>query len=420
MKSLSALALKSLWSRRSPALLTVVTIGLSITLLLGVQRVRTEARQGFASTVAGTDLIVGARAGPVNLLLYSVFHLGDPTNNLSWETYDEIRSWPEVAWTVPLSLGDSHRGHRVVGTTTDFFVHYQYGNRQNLSFNAGAPFTDVHDAVIGADVADVLSYGLGSAIVLTHGTGAAGISDHTDQPFIVTGILDRTGTPVDRSVLVDLRGIEAIHLGWQTGIRLPSGRNPAAGAGEADLTPKSITAFLVGLQTRTAAFAVQREINESTREPLTAVLPGVALQQLWRLVGPAERALTLIGAFVVLVGIAGMVTVLLATLQQRRREMAVLRAIGARPRHVFCLLILESTWLSTAGALVGAMGLYLLIWAGRPIALTRWGLHLSMSPPTSAEWMMLGIAIASGVVAGVLPAWLAYRRTLADGLEQRL
>ena len=120
MRRLGSLALKSLWSRRGAVLLTVLTIGLSVTLLLGVERIRAEARQGFASTVSGTDLIVGARAGPVSLLLYSVFHIGDPTNDLSWDTYDEIRKWPEVAWTVPLSLGDSHRGHRVVGTTADF------------------------------------------------------------------------------------------------------------------------------------------------------------------------------------------------------------------------------------------------------------------------------------------------------------
>ena len=417
MKSLTSLALKSLWSRRAPAVLTVITIGLSITLLLGVQRIRSEARQSFASTVSGTDLIVGARAGAVNLLLYSVFHLGDPTNDLSWQSYEEIRSWPEVAWTVPLSLGDSHRGHRVVGTTRDFFAHYQYGGRHHLDFVSGAPFQAVHDAVIGADVADALAYGLGSRLVLTHGTGAAGISDHDDQPFTVSGILQRTGTPLDRSILVDLRGIEAIHLGWQSGTRLP-GRQ--AQPDQADLQPKNITAFLVGLNTRTAAFALQRQINGYANEPLSAVLPGVALQQLWLLLCPVERTLTLIGAFVVLVGIVGMVTVLLTTLQQRGREMAVLRAVGARPRHVFGLLVLESAWLSLAGACTGAAGLYLALWVGGSVAAERWGLHLLLELPTAAEWAVLGASVAAGILAGVVPAGLAYRRTLADGLEQHL
>lgn len=415
MTPLAVLALRSLWSRRVSALLTAITIGLSVTLLLGVQRIRSEARQSFASTISGTDLIVGARSGQVNLLLYSVFHLGDATNDISWSTYDEIRSRPEIAWTVPLSLGDSHRGHRVVGTTADFFSRYQHGNRTNLAFIAGGPFNNVHDAVIGADVADNLSYGLGSTLVLTHGTGAAGISDHDDQPFVVTGILARSGTPVDRSVLIDLRGIEAIHLGWQSGTRL-AGRHPAHQA--ADLVPRTITAFLVGLNRRSAVFALQRDINDYTREPLTAVLPGVALQQLWRLVAPAEHALMFIGTFVVLVGTAGMMTVLLATLQQRRREIAILRAIGARPRHVFGLLILESVWLSGAGALTGASGLYLALCIGRATALERWGLHLSLRLPDTMEWTMLAVTVASGVLAGIVPAGLAYRQALADGLEQ--
>ncbi len=419
MRWLGSLALKSLWSRRGAVLLTVLTIGLSVTLLLGVERIRAEARQGFASTVSGTDLIVGARAGPVSLLLYSVFHIGDPTNDLSWDTYDEIRKWPEVAWTVPLSLGDSHRGHRVVGTTADFFAHYRYGNRNKLSFAAGTPFRAVHDAVIGAEVADNLTYGLGSTLVLTHGIGAAGISDHADQPFVVTGILSRTGTPVDRSVLIDLRGIEAIHRGWQSGARTPMPHVPSDRIDEY-LKPRSITAFLVGLNTRAATFALQREINAHSPEPLTAVLPGVALQQLWRLIGPAERALTAISVFVVLVGIAGMITVLLATLGERRREMAVLRAIGARPGHIFGMLILEATWLSAVGAVVGVVGLTVLVWFGRSLVLERWGLQVSGVLPTSTEWLMLGAALACGVAAGALPAWLAYRRTLADGLEQRV
>ena len=273
--------------------------------------------------------------------------------------------------------------------------------------------------MIGADVADSLAYGLGSTLVLTHGIGAAGISDHADQPFVVTGILSRTGTPVDRSVLIDLRGIEAIHRGWQSGARTPMPHVPSDRIDEY-LKPRSITAFLVGLNTRAATFALQREINAHSPEPLTAVLPGVALQQLWRLIGPAERALTAISVFVVLVGIAGMITVLLATLGERRREMAVLRAIGARPGHIFGMLILEATWLSAAGAVVGVVGLTVLVWLGRSLVLERWGLQVSGVLPTNTEWLMLGAALACGVAAGALPAWLAYRRTLADGLEQRV
>ncbi|HEY0229700.1 MAG TPA: ABC transporter permease, partial [Dokdonella sp.] len=249
-----ALAWKSLRNRLGTALLTAFTIALSVALVLGVQRIRSEARASFASTVSGTDLIVGARSSPVGLLLYAVFHLDDATNNVSWQSYQEIAAWPEVAWSVPISLGDSHRGFRVMGTTADFFAHYRYGARHPLEFSAGKPFDDVYDAVLGAEVARKLGYSLGSAIVLTHGTGRIGNADHKDKPFRIVGILARTGTPIDATVAVGLAGIEAIHVDWQSGTQIPGHTVSADAARRMDLTPKTITAFLLGLKSRIATF----------------------------------------------------------------------------------------------------------------------------------------------------------------------
>ena len=177
------LAMRSLLNRRGTALLTIFTIAISTALLVGVERLRSEARTSFASTLSGTDLIVGARAGTVQLLLYTVFRMGEPTANVSWQTYQEVAAAPAVDWTVPLSLGDSHRGYRVLGTTDDYFRRYRYGSRQLLEFAHGGPFVDVFDAVIGSELAARLGYGIGDRVVLAHGVGRVSFSEHDDKPF---------------------------------------------------------------------------------------------------------------------------------------------------------------------------------------------------------------------------------------------
>jgi putative ABC transport system permease protein len=417
--NLLPLALKSLRQRRAGVLLTAITIALSVFLLLGVERVRVDARQGFSSTVSGTDLIVGARSGPITLLLYAVFHVGEATNNITWKTYQDIHSMPEVAWTVPLSLGDSHRGFRVTGTTTDFFIHYHYGAKQALSFSKGGPFSDLYDAVIGSEVASQLHYKVGDSIVLAHGLGGPATALHADKPFRIVGILAPTGTPVDATIAVSLEAIEAIHVDWRGGVRLPGMEASAESARHMDLTPKAITACLVGLKSRLSAFAVQRAVNEYPDEALLAVLPGVALGELWHLIGTAENALRAISVMVVLVGMCGMLTALLSMLNERRREMAILRAVGASARSVFALLVIESTLLTALGAALGAGLLFSVVALGHDYLLANAGLVLSLAPSLT-EWALLGAVLVLGVLAGAIPGLIAYRRSLIDGLQVRL
>ncbi len=413
------LALQSLLNRRGTVLLTVFTIAISTALLVGVERLRGEARSSFAATLSGTDLIVGARAGTVQLLLYTVFRMGEPTSNVSWQTYQEVAAAPSVAWTVPLSLGDSHRGYRVLGTNQDYFEHYRYGSRQQLRLAEGERFEDVYDTVLGSEVAARLGYRVGDEIVIAHGIGRVSFAQHDDKPFTVSGILAPTGTPVDRTVHVSLAGIEAIHVDWQSGARLPGRAISAEQALQHDLTPKTITAFLVGLENRIATFTLQRQINEYRAEPLTAVMPGVALQQLWSLTGVAENALRIVALCVVIVGLLGMLTALLTTLNERRREMAILRSVGARPRTVLGLLVLEAGALTIAGLVLGLALLYAILAGLRDLAANRFGLFLSLGPPSTPELVALAAILVAGLLVGLLPAWLGYRRSLSDGLTIR-
>jgi putative ABC transport system permease protein len=415
------LAWKSLWNRRVTALLTISAIAISVALLLGVQKLRTAARESFANTVSGVDLIVGARSGPLNLLLYSIFRIGDATANVSWNTYQKIATHPDVAWTIPISLGDSHRGFRVMGTDRNYFEHYRFGGNHDLKFSAGGAFKDLYDAVLGADVARTLGYKLGDSITVAHGVGNVSFAEHKDKPFRVVGILAPTGTPVDRTVHVSLEAITAIHIDWQSGMQAPPGsRVSAQEARLHDLTPDTITAFLVGMRSRVMTFTMQRAINDYRQEPLLAILPGVALSQLWELVGVADAALMIVASFVVLAGLLGMLTAILTSLNERRREMAILRSVGARPRHVFALLVAEAGLLATLGIAAGIALTYLLLFAGRPLLEKRFGIFVAVTGLSGSDLTILGGIVVAALLMGLLPAFRAYRNALSDGLQVRV
>lgn len=414
------LAWRSAWNRRVTLALTVCSIALSTLMLLGVERVRTDVRQNFSSAVSGTDLIVGARTGSVQLLLYAVFRVGAATNNIRWRSVEALEQLRGVAWVVPLSLGDSHRGYPVLGTTTGYFEHFRHGRQQALQLAQGQPFTALHDTVIGAEVAEQLGYRLGEQITLAHGTGPVSLQDHADQPFTISGILARTGTPVDRTVHISLQAMEALHADWIGGMPRPGRREAAAASRPVDLHPKSVTAALVGLQNRTAVFSVQRQINTYPDEPLMSILPGVALDELWTTIGAGEKALLAMSGLVALVSLAGLMSVMLAGLGERRRELAVLRATGASPFHLLVLLGLEGLIVTLAGLVTGIVALGLVIAALGPGLQAAFGLSLQLASPTSLQWLMLAALLVAGCLASLLPGWRAYRLSLGDGLSPRL
>jgi len=412
------LAFRSLLSRYVTVGLTIFAVALSTALFLGVEKVRTGARASFADTISSTDLIMGARSGGVQLLLYSVFRIGNATNNVSWDTFQEIAARPEVAWAVPLSLGDSHRGFRVLGTTVDYFQRYKYRGGRALAFAEGSQFSDLYDTVLGADVAERLGYRLGDHIVVAH--GLASFSEHADKPFTVVGVLEKTGTPVDRTVFVSLEAIEAIHVDWQGGAQRPGASASQQDVRAMDLTPTAITAALIGVKSRIQVFALQRAINEFAKEPLLAVLPGVALQELWEIVGVAETALIGVSAIVVVTALLGMATMIFSSLNERRREMAILRAVGASPLAVVGLLMLESVLITALAVVIGIGMLYAALWIARPLVDRAFGLYLPLTPPTAREACVLLAIVVLGAIVSLFPAARAYRLSLADGMTVRI
>ena len=487
------LALKSLRNRAFSTSLTIGSIALSVALLVGVENVRTGMRESFSNTISQTDLIVGTKGGTIQLLLYSVFGMGASTENVSWEAYRQWAEHPAVAWTIPYSLGDSHRGFRVIGTNEDFLRHYRYRGGQEIALAEGRANAALFDVTLGADVAAELNYALGDEIAVTHGLGEVGFLHHDHMPFTVVGVLAKTFTPVDRAIYVTLEGMEAIH--WEGGAPPPSddGRThdeaeaapaddghthnqeaeaapaddghthnqeaeaapaddghthnqemEAAPAGDGldeaaavpaddghaqeeavevsidDVEVTQVTSFFVGMTSRRDVLQLQRQINDFEDEPMMAVIPGVALNEMWQGLGYAETGLRLVTIFVVLVGLLGMLVSLYTSLDERRREMAILRAVGAGPSRIVSLLVLESVCLSTAGSIGGLALVYVLLSAGQSIVEAQIGLFIPIRPPGSIELLFLGAVVSAGFLMGFVPALKAYRTALHDGLAVRV
>lgn len=403
------LAYKSLLNRKGSVLLTVLALTVSIFVLLGVEHIRHQAKESFGNTVSGVDLIVGARTGSLNLLLYSVFRIGSPTNNISWDSYQAIASSKKIAWAVPIALGDSYRGYRVMGTTGDYFKHFSYGNKRQLQFASGEPFEGVFDVVLGFEVAQQLEHSLGDKVVLAHGIASTSFSMHDDRPFKVVGILAPTGTPVDQTVHVSLQGIEAIHVGWQQGVKVPGVEVSVEQLAQMELQPKSVTAFMLGLKSRIVTFRVQREINNYTREPLLAILPGVALSELWQMMTIFENTLRLISIFILIAALLGLSAMLLASIRERQSEVQLLRVVGAPPLFLFLLIELEALLICAVSILLGVSMLYMGLSVVGDVLVSNFGLHISTNILSQSNVLVLLWVTCSTAIVAAIPSFGAYK-----------
>jgi len=413
------LAIKSFRNRKFTTGLTVLSIALSVMLLLGIEKIRQGAETSFTRTISGTDLIVGARSSPVQLLLYSVFHIGNPTNNISRESYEEIVAHTQVQWAIPLSLGDSHKGYRVVATTTRFYEHFRFARGQQLQLEQGEWLGETYEAAVGAEVAAVLGYKPGDQIVIAHGSGDESFITHKDRPFRVAGILKRTGTPVDRAVYVGLKSMDAIHQVYDGDVH---DHDPLMAHDEhtRETEQGSLSAILLGLKSRGAAISMQRTINEHDHEPLTAIMPGVVLLEVWQMMSVVEKILMIVSGLVVVVGLFSMLIILMTSLNERRREMAILRSVGARPAHVFVLIMGEAVFLTLLAIGLGVALVYGLMILLQPWLESMYGVYVVITWPGVTELSLLAIIAACGFIIGLIPGIRIYRYSLADGMTIRV
>lgn len=413
------LAYKSLLNRRASVLLTLLTIAISVMLLLSIERVRVDAKSSFSNTISGTDLIVGARTGDIQLLLSSVFRIGHTNNGVSWQSYQYITKQRGVKWSIPISLGDSHKGQAVLGTTLDYFKHYRFAKKQPLAFEQGQAFSSINEVVIGSEVASKLAYKIGDEIVISHGMGNTSFHHHDDNPFKVVGILKPTGTPVDKTLHVPLAAIELIHGGGHhdhDDHHDHHDHSSHALIGH----PKQITAFLMGFDSPLYTLQIRRNINQYKQEPLLAIMPTVTLKELWEMLAIIEKILLLFSFVVVIISLLGMLTTLLANLNQRRRELAILRSVGARPWQLFSLISMESLLTTFLGCLVGCTLFYALMGTTAGYLQSQAGVSINISMLSDYELTLIGVIMAAGFIIGLIPATRAYFYSLSDGMSIKI
>jgi len=407
---LVSLAWSSLASRRKSVILTFLSLLISISVLLSVEHIRQQAKESFNRTISDVDMIVGAPSGQLNLLLYSVFRMGSPTSNINYKSYETLKSSSLVKWAIPISLGDSHRGFRVMGTSNSYFEHFKYGTKQPLTFSSGQPFNTLFEAVIGADVAKKLSYKIGDSVVIAHGIGNTSFTHHDNTPFIIKGILSPTGTPVDKTIHVSLNAIEAIHLSPVKQAKLLNNVDSV------NTTPESITAVMLGLKSKFSTFKLQRDINNYKADRLMAVLPGVAMSELWQMMATVENLLRVIGILVLVSSLFGLSTMLLASMAQRKNEIAVLRVLGAGPSVIFSLVLVEALILVILASAAATALLSLTIWLlGNWLGAT-YGLFLNANMFNVETLKVIAVITVAATITSAIPAYEAYKNALHSSL----
>jgi putative ABC transport system permease protein len=405
------IAFESLKSRRKSVFLAFLSLLISVSVLISVEYLRLQAKQSFNRTISGVDLIVGAPSGQLNLLLYSVFRMGNPTQSIQLASYRALSEHPQVEWIIPISLGDSHRGFRVLGTSVDYFDHYKFGNKQSLTMLEGEPFEFMFEAVIGSDVARELNYQVGDSIIVAHGLGEISFAKHDHAPFTIVGILQPTGTPVDKTVHVDLASIEAIHIPpRQLKSMLESGQDLKKLATQ--LQPKTLSAMLVGLQSRMAVFGLQRQINDYKQDRLMAILPGVALAELWQIMRSVEQLLLFISGLVLLSSLCGLAVMLLASMRERRREIALLRVIGATPLTIFSMVMIEAMLITVLAIFSALVSVSMMFYFGKDWLAVEYGLFIEGSVINADLALVCGSILVAAMITTLLPAIEAYRNAL--------
>ena len=392
------LAWRYLWARPLGALLNLVLLALglgSITFLLLVTH---QLESAFERDLAGIDLVVGAKGSPLQLILSGVLHLDVPTGNVPLAAVQALQRNPLVAQVIPMSLGDSVGGFRVVGTSADYVAHYQVPLAQGQLWSAPM------QAVLGADVAQRLGLGLGAQFAGSHGLSDGGAA-HSAHRYTVVGILAASGTVLDQLVLTDLASVWAVHEAAH------------AGAADAHDDDRDVTLALLRYRTPLAAMSLPRSINTTT--VMQAASPAVEITRMLHLLGLGTDVLRAFAAVLLLTAALSVFVALWSAVRERRGDLALLRMLGAPPRRIVALLLTEALWLGLLGAALG-----LALGQGFALALAHFlqldhNLRLAaLAWPTTLAWVPV-LALGVSLGAALLPALGVYRLQVLALLQER-
>lgn len=396
-----------LWSRPLSSALNLLLLTLGLASMAFVLIAKDQIDNAFERDLAGIDVVVGAKGSPMQLILAGVFHMDVPPGNVPLAEVQALAAHPQVAQVIPLSLGDSVAGFRIVGTHTDYPAQYR------ATLAQGALWTEPMQAVMGAQVVQATGVQLGQTFTGTHGMGGGGGHEHADMPYTVVGLLAPCACVLDRLVLTDTASVWEVHEGLAPGefeSLTPEDR-------EAIQAEREVTMALVRYNTPMAAIGFPRFVNATTR--MQAAAPALEITRLLSMVGVGTRVLQGMGAVLLLVAALSVFIALWSAVRERRADIAMLRMLGAPPRKVGALLLCEALWLAllaSAMGLLAAQGLVALVgwWWMPEQGLTLSGWHW----PTALVGVPLA-AVGVALVAAAVPAVSAYRVDVTSLLQSR-
>jgi putative ABC transport system permease protein len=396
-----SLAWRYLWSRPLGAALNLLLLSLGLASITFLLLLGHQLGRAFDRDLAGIDLVVGAKGSPLQLILSGVLHLDVPTGNVPLQAVQALEQNPLVASVIPISLGDSFRGFRIVGTSHAYPAHYQ------ASLAQGSLWQAPMQAVLGASAARALGLPVGSSFVGSHGLGAGGHT-HGDLPYTVTGILAPTGSVLDRLILTDTASVWKVH--------------ESATALDADdqkilEQERELTLALLRYRSPLAAVSLPRFINSTTE--MQAAAPALEISRLLRMLGVGTEVLQALAGVLLLTAALSVFLALWSAVRERRADLALLRMLGAPPRRVAALLLTEAIWLGLLAAVMGvALGQGLTVLLGRLLALDQSLLIGGLAWPPALLWVP-ALALSVSLVAALLPTLGAYRVSVQELLQPR-
>jgi putative ABC transport system permease protein len=391
-----AFSWRFLWSRPLTAALNLLLLSLGLASITFLLLVSHQINSAFERDLAGIDAVVGAKGSPMQLILSGVLQLDVPTGNIPLAAVETLQANPQVASVIPISMGDSFRGFRIVGTTPDYVRHYGAELAQGMLWRSPM------QAVLGARVARQSGLKVGDTFSGAHGlVSGAGADTHEESPYTVTGVLASTGSVLDRLVLTSLESVWQVH-------------DADAAPGDKD---REVTLALIQYKTPLAAVTFPRFINTTTG--MQAAAPALEITRLLSMLGVGLDVLRALAGLLLLTAGLGVFIALWGAVRERRADLALLRMLGAPPRKIAGLLLCEALWLALLATVLGVL-------AGQGLAmLLAWALQLDPSVMTGgAAWpagllgvpvLALGVALASAL----LPAWEAFRVSVFELLQSR-
>ncbi len=399
-----ALSWRYLWSRPLAAALNVLLLSLGLASITFLLLLSLQLDKAFDKDLAGIDAVVGAKGSPMQLILCGVFHIDVPTGNVPLTAVQALAANPLVASVIPLSLGDSFQGFRIVGSSQAYVSHY------GATLSQGALWRAPMEVVLGAAVAKRLGLQVGNTFVGSHGLGAGGHL-HEADPYTVVGILQPSGTVIDRLIVTDTASTWKVHEDHHA-VHDDHDEDHAA-----EEKAREVTLALVQYQTPLAAMSFPRWVNTTTA--LQAASPALEITRLLSMLGLGTDVLRAFAGVLLLTAGLSVFIALLNAVRERRADLALLRMLGAPPRKIAALLLGEALWLGVMSALIGIAG-------GQALALLiGWMLQLdntlligAWAWPTELLWVP-ALACLVSLAAAIVPTVGAYRVSVLDLLQGR-